>query len=123
MNLQHQSNENQKMKIPKSNKNNNLIISQRMEMKNDFTDIEDNKLARTQMIPDTNYFDLINKKKNYNNKMPKDSDRNKNNDRINMSQNIFNNNYIQSFNEQNNINQYDNTLGKSQQILPFKNKK
>ena len=51
-------------------KPNNIISSQRMEMKNDFEEFNDNNnLARTQMIPDINYFDMINKKnkKNKNN--------------------------------------------------------
>ena len=34
-----------------------------MEMKNDIEEFNDNNnLARTQMIPDINYFDMINKK-------------------------------------------------------------
>ena len=63
--IKEQSNEDRNIKKP-----NNIISSQRMEMKNDFEEFNDNNnLARTQMIPDINYFDMINKKnkKNKNN--------------------------------------------------------
>ena len=129
MDIKHQSNESLKIDEPKNIKN-NMLQSQRMEMKKDFDNIEDNKLAHTQIISDTKFYDNFNKKQfnnNHinNNQIPKNNYRKKeqNNDRINMSQQIFNNNYSQAFNNQNNINPNDNYLGKSQQILPMKNKK
>ena len=120
--IREQSNENREINNPKDN---NILSSQRMQMKNVFNEIEeeDNNLAKTQLIPNVNYFDKINNKtKNNNiNNINKHSINNNNiprqNNRINMSQQIFNNNnFSQSINEQNN-----NYLGKSQQI--FINKK
>ena len=124
MDIKQQSNENLKINKPK----NNSMQSQRMEIKNDFDEIEENnKLARTQIIPDSKYFDNINEKINKNNinKIPSDNNKKdiKQNDRMNMSQQILNNNYAQSFNEHIVLNQYYKDLGKSQKILELKNKK
>ena len=125
MDIKQQSNDNLKMNKPKKN-NNNMILSQRMEMQNDFNEIdENNKLARTQVISDTKYFCDLNGKFNQNNiKKINDDNSKKNlnqNNRINMSQQVFNNNYSQSFNNNNNLKQYYNNLGKSQQISGTKN--
>ena len=128
MDIKQQSNDNLKMNNkPKNNKNNNMILSQRMEMQNDFNEIdENNKLARTQIISDTKYFGDLSQKINKNNIKKINEDNNKKNlnqnNKINMSQQIFNNNYAQSFNENNNIKEYYNDLGKSQQIYGTKNK-
>ena len=91
--IREQSNE-----APNLNKPINLI-NQRKEMKNDFDEInDDNNLARTQIIPDVNYFDRINKKiqnNNINQKPKNNINYNlRQNNRINMSQQMnINNNF------------------------------
>ena len=130
--IRDQSNEN-----PNLNLYNNAISEQRLNMKNDFNSIEDNRLARTQIIP--NNKNLYDKSKNisYNNNFntrindnKRTTDRINNNinqinnhinninNKLNQSQQIFiNNKYSQSFNEQNKIKKYETTLGKSQQNI------
>ena len=120
--IKEQSNE----KININNKN-NPISSQRIEMKNDINEFNDNNiLARTQMIPDVNYFDRINQKSKNNNTNQKPKNNinynTRQNNRINMSQQINNNNIYQSFNEQNNLNNYKD-LGKSYQNIGSNYKK
>ena len=91
--IREQSNE-----APNLNKPINLI-NQRKEMKNDFDELNDgNNLARTQIIPDINYFDRINKKiqnNNINQKPKNNINYNlRQNNRINMSQQMnINNNF------------------------------
>ena len=130
--IRDQSNEN-----PNLNLYNNAISEQRLNMKNDFNSIEDNRLARTQIIP--NNKNLYDKSKNisYNNNFNTRINDNKRttdkinnninqinnhinniNNKLNQSQQIFiNNKYSQSFNEQNKIKKYETTLGKSQQNI------
>jgi len=119
--IRDQSNEN-----PNLNLYNNAISEQRLNMKNDFNSIEDNRLARTQIIP--NNKNLYDKSKNisYNNNFNTRINDNKRttdkinnninqinnhinniNNKLNQSQQIFiNNKYSQSFNEQNKIKKY-----------------
>ena len=126
MDIQQQSNEMRKINKPKTN----MISSQRMQMKNDFDNIEDNNLARTQIIPEAKYIDNLNRKinqNNQNNKKNLNNNDNKNkinpNDHLGKSYQIINNNISQPFNEQSILNQYHKDLGKSQQIYKFNNKK
>ena len=126
MDIQQQSNEMRKINKPKTN----MISSQRMQMKNDFDNIEDNNLARTQIIPEAKYIDNLNRKinqNNQNNKKNLNNNDNKNkinpNDHLGKSYQIINNNISQPFNDQSILNQYHKDLGKSQQIYKFNNKK
>ena len=128
--IRQQSNEYNNIDFKKPN--NNMMLSQRMDMKHDFNEInEDNKLARTQFITGTDYFNNINKKMNNNsNKKQTNKISNKiknpeeSKDIIYKSQQIFyNNNFNSSINEQSNLNNNNNFLGKSQQNLGYRNKK
>ena len=126
MNIQQQSNDLRKINKPKSN----IISSQRVEMKKEFEDIEDNKLARTQIIPETKYLENLNKNINQNKQNNKNNPNNNyNNNNINKndilgkSHQIINNNISSPFNEQSILNQYYKDLGKSQQIYRPKDKK
>ena len=143
-NIQEQSNETMNLNI---DNNINKISSQRLNMKNDLDEIEDNRLARTQIIPNDksitgknkniNSYNSIgyisnkinNRKNNMNNsirisnKIDNNINQNNNsinnkNNKLNQSQRIFiNNQYTQSFNEQNNIKKYRDNLGKSYQNI------
>ena len=128
--IRQQSNEYNNIDFKKPN--NNMMLSQRMDMKHDFNEInEDNKLARTQFITGTDYFNNINKKMNNNsNKKQTNKISNKiknpeeSKDIIYKSQQVFyNNNFNSSINEQSNLNNNNNFLGKSQQNLGYRNKK
>ena len=128
--IRQQSNEYNNIDFKKPN--NNMMLSQRMDMKHDFNEInEDNKLARTQFINGTDYFNNINKKMNNNsNKKQTNKISNKiknpeeSKDIIYKSQQVFyNNNFNSSINEQSNLNNNNNFLGKSQQNLGYRNKK